>query len=227
MRRQQTFDLSLPTEFDRDNFLVTESNLEAYGWLNQWPEWPSRFLAIYGDPGCGKSHMGKIWVDDVKGVALTAADFDTRLLNDDAKNILIDNADQIGDEEKLFHLYNRINQEGGTVLLLSQAPPCRWKMRLADLKSRMNSISAVEILPPDDNSLEGVLKKLFNDRQLRVDDNVIQFLVRNTERSFKSAVELVEILDKRALQDKRNITLPFVRQIVAEVETAKSQKMPD
>lgn len=216
MKRQLTFDLSIPVEFDRESFLVTESNLEAYGWLNQWPDWPSHFLAIYGDKGCGKSHLGKIWVDQVNGLPLTAHEFDTRLLSEGAKNILIDDADEVGDEEKLFHLYNRVTQEGGTVLLLCHKAPARWRMRLPDLKSRMSSIPTVEILPPDDELLEGVLMKLFADRQLRVDDAIIQFLVRHTERSFKNAANLVDQLDKRSLQDKRNLTLPFVRQILSE-----------
>lgn len=224
MKRQLTFDLSIPVEFDRESFLVTESNLEAYGWLNQWPEWPSHFLAIYGDEGCGKSHMGQIWVDQAKALSLTSTEFDTRLLPDDAKHILIDNADQIGDEEKLFHLYNRVNQEGGTVLLLSKAPPARWRMRLPDLKSRMSSIPSVQIMPPDDNLLEGVLNKLFEDRQLRVDPSIIKFLVRRTERSFKHAVTLVDLLDFRALQEKRNLTLPFVRQVITELEASKEDR---
>jgi len=215
VRRQLIFDLNLPAAFSRENFIVTESNLEAYGWLNQWPDWPHHCLTIYGDEGCGKSHMGHIWIEEVKGASFTAHEFDKVDFLEDGMNILIDHAEKIRNEERLFHLYNRVNQERGSVLLLSNTSPSQWDIKLADLKSRLNSIPSVKVLPPDDQLLEGVLRKLFTDHQLRVPENVLAFLLRHMERSFKAAVQLVNDLDHKALQEKRNITLPFVRQVLS------------
>ena len=36
-------------------------NREALAWLARWPDWPAPALVLYGPPGCGKSHLARIW----------------------------------------------------------------------------------------------------------------------------------------------------------------------
>lgn len=57
--------LILPFEchptFKAPDFVISSANKDAYLWLMQWPEWPSHCFAIYGDGGCGKTHLSHIW----------------------------------------------------------------------------------------------------------------------------------------------------------------------
>ena len=61
-----------------------------------------------------------------------------------------------------------------------------------------------------------MLIKLFFDRQLKVDHDVIIFLLKRIERSFESLNNIVRKLDNAALDQKRKITIPFVRNVLKD-----------
>ena len=93
------------------------------------------------------------------------------------------------------------------------APP-RWGTRLADLRSRLVASTAVAIGPPDDALIAAVLVKLFADRQLKVDEEVIAYMMARMERSLEEARRLVGLVDGTALAERRNITVPLVRRVL-------------
>jgi len=119
-------------------------------------------------------------------------------------------------EETLFHLYNALKQTGGCLLMTAARPPARWALTLEDLRSRGASSPAVEIGQPDDALIEAVLVKLFIDRQLKVDPEVIRYLVPRMERSFAAAGRLVVAIDGVSLGQRRNITVPLVREVLGQ-----------
>ncbi|MGB1548480.1 MAG: HdaA/DnaA family protein, partial [Alphaproteobacteria bacterium] len=67
---------------------------------------------------------------------------------------------------------------------------------------------------PDDRLFAAVLVKLFNDRQVPVGEEVIAYLLNRIERSFATARETVEALDREALARRRRITVPLIREIL-------------
>ena len=87
-------------------------------------------------------------------------------------------------------------------------------MSLADLRSRLVAAPAVAIGAPDDGLVGALLIKLFADRQLRVGDGVVEYLLARMERSFEAARILVAALDDAALAGRRNITVPLARQVL-------------
>jgi chromosomal replication initiation ATPase DnaA len=72
--------------------------------------------------------------------------------------------------------------------------------------------------PPDDALLAAVLVKLFADRQLTVDERLIEFLAHRIERSFAAAQAAVAELDSEALRLKR----PVNRALAAEIMRGRS-----
>ena len=69
----------------------------------------------------------------------------------------------------------------------------------------MEATDTVKIGAADDALLSAMLVKLFSDRQLAVDPNLIPWLVTRMERSFSGAQTLVEALDKAALATKKRV----------------------
>lgn len=203
--------------FAEKDFIVGPTNEEAYHWLMGWPEWSHRCLAIYGEKGCGKTHLSRIWQLKAQAMYLDSQNFVTLPLENliEGSNIFIlDEADLIEKEEKFFHFYNHIMNSHGSLLLLSQTAPAYWERELSDLRSRLNSIPAVKIHSPDEALLSSVIQKLFNDLHLKVEEDVISFLLKHIERSFDSARLWVETLNSSALIHKRRITIPLVREIL-------------
>jgi chromosomal replication initiation ATPase DnaA len=215
--KQLLLPLDLPPTFEAKDFIVSKSNEEAYLWLIRWPNWPNRTLSIYGDEGCGKTHLSHIWQCYSESRHLTGIDFNETALEtllEGPALFLIDDAHLIEKEEKFFHFYNHILQSKGGLLLLSTMAPAYWDTYLPDLRSRLNAIPAFKIHPPDEDLLSQVIKKQFSDLQITVDDTVIAYLLKHMERSFESARMWVDILNKRALTQQKSITIPLVREVL-------------
>lgn len=203
------------------DFLVAECNREAVAWCERWPEWPGPALVLVGPPGCGKTHLLEVFKEQNGARSVTAADLrsgEPPALVGDAAVCVVDDADAAaaaGHEEALLHLYNWVREQGRHLLLTAHRPPARWGVALPDLASRLNTAPVVEIGPPDDSLFSAVLVKLFADRQLKVDAEVVPYLTARIERSFAAAGKWVSAIDAEALAEHRNITVPFVRGVLA------------
>ncbi len=86
---------------------------------------------------------------------------------------------------------------------------------IADLASRFRAAPVVTISPPDEILLSAVLVKQFSDRQLRVGQDVISYILPRMERSFAAAREIVSLADRIALAGKRKITIPLMREVLS------------
>ncbi|MBP2298344.1 HdaA/DnaA family protein [Azospirillum picis] len=228
---QIPLDLGHRTAMGGEDFLVAPSNADAVAWLDRWPSWPAPALTVYGPAGCGKTHLAQVWRARSRavlanGAALDSADLPALLAP--ANAVVVDMADAVAGrparEEALFHLYNLAREQQGHLLLLSRRAPARWRVRLADLRSRIKGAPAVEVQPPDDALLAAVLVKLFADRQLRPGMEVITYLLARMERSLDFARRLVAALDHASLAAHRGVTVPLAREVLVELQQAGAGK---
>lgn len=218
--RQLVLDMPLRTALGREDFLVTPSNAAAVAVIDSYPDWPSHGMALVGLAGSGKSHLIEVWrqASNARTVAASAiasipAD---KLLESGA--LAIDDAPGSSlDERALFHLFNLARQSGGHILLASEIPPVSWPVSLPDLASRLKALPVAMLQPPDDALLRGVLVKLFADRQLAVDEQVISYLMLRMPRSLDAARALVAEADRLALEEKSAITKPLVARVLQQM----------
>jgi len=216
---QLPLDLGHRTALGREDFLVAPSNQSAVAWLDRWPDWTSGGLVVHGPAGCGKTHLAHVWQKVSGAVLLDAsalADHDPPDLLGRHKTAIVENAEVVGGcrdlERALFHFFNFIRENGGTLLLTALTAPMSWQVGLADLSSRIAILPSVSVGTPDDTLIEAVLVKLCADRQLIVGPEVIAYLVARMERSFAAARSLVDRLDRAALASGRRVTVPFLKE---------------
>ena len=89
-------------------------------------------------------------------------------------------------------------------------------MALPDLASRLRTAQVAEISPPDDALLAAVLVKLFRDRQVQITADVIDYLIRRMDRSLAAARAIVDAADRRALAQKRPVSVKLLSELFAD-----------
>ncbi len=211
----------LPLDFDYrpslsgEDFLVSSCNAEAVAWLDRWPDWPAPFLLIYGEASCGKTHLAEVFCQATAAQKLVVCEDPYAMMGEGEAGV-IEDVDQLVETQAqaLFHLYNHAKENGKKVLLTARTSAQSWNVGLADLKSRLTTVPAIEIGQPDDALMEAILVKLFNDRQLQVERGVITYMLGRMERSFAAALGLVKQIDETALAEKRKITVALARSVL-------------
>ncbi len=224
---QLTLELASEPRFGMEDFLVSQSNEQAYGMIELWPEWPDPVLLLLGPPGAGKSHLAAIWAARAEAVALqaetlSAADLPAIMKN---KALLIEDGDRLAaDEAGLFHLMNLTRAEGVSLLITARAAPETWGLVTADLISRLRLAPRVTIEAPDDALMRAVLVKLLVDRQLIVDTNVVEYAALRLDRSLDAARDFVAALDREALSRGRRITRAMAGDVLQGSEAGGEAK---
>jgi chromosomal replication initiation ATPase DnaA len=214
MNRQLLLDLPLRPALGREDFLVTASNSAAVEMIDQWPDWPSYGAMIMGPAGSGKSHLLEVWRQKTSAAFCRSDDlqienvpalFQNKLLAVEMTSVI--------NERALFHALNFARQEDAHILLTVQTMP---QLQIPDLKSRLNALPMVSILPPDDELLRGVLVKHFSDRQIYVDEAMINYILLRMPRSLEAARNVVADIDQTAMVEKAEITKPFVAKVLTK-----------
>jgi chromosomal replication initiation ATPase DnaA len=213
--RQLALALDHGESFAREDFLSGPSNAVALALIDAWPGWSYRTVMLTGPEGSGKSHLAAIWAQ-AAGARLIAA----RALEEAsvpaalATGALVveDVASGAFDERALFHLLNLAREDEAFVLLTARIAPVTGGIR--DLASRLKALPVVALEPPDDTHLRAELVKLFADRQIAVDENLIGYVAMRIERSFAAARAVVARLDDETLRHKRPLTRTFAAEIL-------------
>ncbi len=222
MTGQLIFDLPASETWARADFLVSPANAAALQAVDVWHDWPGGRLLLIGPAGSGKTHLAHIWAEMTSAIWLAPAELDDRLAAIPADAcVLVEDAHQVANltEPALFHLYNRLGPQG-RLMLTAPSAPRDWGLRLPDLLSRLQAIAIARLHTPDDALLAGVLVKLFADRQIVAQPNLIAYLLPRMERSIAAARTLVAALDARSLATQR----PVTRTMAAEVlDTPQAQ----
>ena len=219
---QIPFNLPSQPAMGRADFLQAPSNALALATVEAPAGLPAGTLVLIGPEGSGKTHLACVWAERTKALwqdPLTLArDLPAIVAAPDVVAVALDNASLVvGDEgeEALFHLVNHLRGRG-QLLLTARQSVRDWNLGLPDLVSRLTAAAHVALAEPDEALLGAVLVKLFNDRQLRVQPALIDFLLGRMERSLAAAGSLVERLDARALRLRRPITRSLAQEVFAE-----------
>jgi chromosomal replication initiation ATPase DnaA len=213
MNRQLRLSLNRAPSHRRDEFIVSQANAAAVRALDAWPTWHGGALALAGPSGSGKTHLARAWRLQAHAVELDPAADAAALDALQGRPILMEDADR-SDPETLFHLINMAGQPGGGLLLTSRMAPIAWPVGLPDLASRLKALPVAELGAPDDEVLEGVLRKFFRERNIRPLEDVFPYLVRRMERSVPVALALVERLDEASDAEHRPVSRALARQIL-------------
>jgi chromosomal replication initiation ATPase DnaA len=198
--------------------LSAEANQEALAWLTGPDAWPGGRLAVFGGPGCGKTHLLHVFAER-EGTAVRAGGTLREVPAEMPRcAIVLDDADLVPNEEVLLHVLNAAAEAGVPVLLAGRSPPSRWPAALPDLVSRLRATTSVRIADPDDALLGALLARLLAERQMVVSEAVQAFLLARLPRTGAAVREAAALLDRASLAAGGRVTRAMAEDVLAVLE---------
>ncbi len=198
--------------FAAADFLPAPSNEAALIWLDRTAGWPEHRLLLWGEAGCGKTHLLHLWASRTGATVLFGSALQG-LPTLPPHGLAVDDADLATDETALFHLLNAAREAALPVLLAARTPPARWDITLPDLASRLRAVTAVEIGTPEDSLLHALLARLLADRQLAVPAALQDWMLLRLPRTAAALREAVARLDA----DGRRIDRLLAANVLADL----------
>ncbi|MCB1961121.1 MAG: DnaA regulatory inactivator Hda [Rhodocyclaceae bacterium] len=172
-------------------------------------------LYLWGEPSAGRSHLLRATC----AAAEAARYLPISALVDGVPSrpalIAIDDVHRLGDSSQiaLFNAFNRARENGQTLLLAGDRPPSTLKVR-EDLRTRISQCLSFEIQPLTDTARTAILSALAAQRGLRLDGEVLRYLMRYGRRDMPSLVHTLDALDHASLERKRPITPTLLRELM-------------
>ena len=191
--------------FKDDDFYVSKSNKNTFDMLNNWPNWEKNFLNITGDKYSGKTHLINIFIKKFKGIKINA-----KVLNDEDlskikihENVILENLSEKVNEKLVYSLFNIIDIDNKFIIVTSNNPITDINFSLVDLKSRTKNFIIQKIEKPDDDLIFALILKNLSDRQILINEKLINFIIKRIDRSYSNIFNFIYKIDELSLKKKK------------------------
>ena len=215
---QQILSFDYEQNFKDQDFYVSKSNEYSFKLLNSWPKWEKNFVNLIGENFSGKSHLINIFLQNFKGIKITAS----KITNDFLKeikiyeNIIIEDLLESIDENLLFTLINTIEQDNKYLIVTSTKPIVEFEFKLQDLNSRSKNFLLSVIEKPGDDLMYALILKNLSDRQISIDKRLIDFIIKRISRSYGKISDFIYKIDEISLKRKKPIDFKIIKEALGE-----------
>ena len=139
---QLVFKFPFTKKYYKQDFYVSSNNFPAYKLIESWPNWPGKWVNVYGATGSGKTHLSKILEKKIKKTKLISAEnINNKIIEelDYIDCLIIDGFKNNINEELLYSILNQSKQSENFIVMNSIPSIKEFNYSLKDLQSRMNS----------------------------------------------------------------------------------------
>jgi len=189
-----------------------------------------RFVYLWGGRGCGKSHLAAGFLAAAAAMGLTTGHVRA---GDDVLSpaglacrgaVAVEDVGRLDDAGQiaLFDLINRMREGTALLLVTGSVPPMRLRLR-PELATRLAQGLIYQVHCLSDEDKAQALMAHARERGFTLGGDVAAYLLRTWQRDLPSLMGLLEALDRYSLQVKRPITLPLVREVLAQFVTEMPQ----
>ncbi len=216
--KQLVLDLALPAPEPFSDFVAGE-NAELLFQLGEWcahaPH--ARFIYLWGEPGCGKSHL-------LAAAALRSQasliDADCEALPEEiAPNTLlaVDNVTSLdrAEQERLFAHFNTLRAGSGALLASGPLPPMLLPL-LPDLATRLGWGLVYQLKPLSDSDKAAALQARARQLGFELTSEQADYLLRHAPRGIAPLYRLLDKANELALSRQKAVTLNLLREILRE-----------
>ena len=175
---------------------------------------------LWGNTGSGKTHLLKAMREALREQGATVGWIDGSILqppefNEEWAAVMMDEV----------HLYSAVQQHAAfnwfvnaqthqlRVLAAGDLPPADLKLR-EDLRTRLGWGHVFQLHALSDAQRRAVLRQAADARGIFLGDEVMDYILTRFSRDLGSLMELLNLVDKYALQTKRGITIPLIKSMM-------------
>ena len=214
---QLIFKFPFSKKYYEQDFFVSSNNFSAYKLIESWPNWPGKWLNIFGHTGSGKTHLAKILekkIDKIKLIEAKNVNNETLQDLNSLDCLIIDSFDNNIDEKLLYSIFNQSKQLENYILINSINSIKDLKMNLEDLKSRVSSLLFIGIELPTDDLLKVIISKTLSDNQININPKLSDFIINNVERSYEKMFKFLKDLDEMSLSTGKSININLIKKVL-------------
>ena len=220
MSQQLVFNFPFKKTYLSQDFYVSKNNFNAFKLIESWPQWPSRFINIFGPIGCGKTHLVNILSSKINSLIISSKKIDEKIINQfkTKECLIIDDFDNNIDENLLYSLINLANQDNKYLIISSPISLKKFKIELKDLNSRFTSFIEVGIDLPTDDLVKVILTKNFSDKQITISKKNIDYILNNIDRSYEKINLFSSLIDNLSLEKAKPINLKLIKDVLIKLK---------
>ncbi len=214
---QLVFKFPFKKKYFEQDFYVSNNNFSAYKLIESWPNWPGKWVNIFGDTGSGKTHLSKILEKKIKKIKIS----DSKAINQKSINdlinlecLIIDNFKNNIEEKLLYSILNQSKQLDMYIVINSFSPIKESVFSLKDLTSRINSFVNIGIDLPTDDLLKVIISKTFSDRQININPKISEYIINNVDRSYEKMFKFLKDIDELSLSSGKSININLIKKVL-------------
>jgi DnaA-homolog protein len=177
---------------------------------------------LWGPAGSGKTHLlhalvQRLAQNGARAGWFSATDVAPWEFDERWSTIVIDACDALDADQQqaAFALFVEAATQGAVVVAAGRVPPIDLPLR-EDLRTRLGWGHVFGMLPLTEGETRSALRREADRRGVFLSDEVMDYLLTRFERDLKHLMALLERLDQFSLANKRAITVPMLKQMLAE-----------
>jgi DnaA family protein len=184
--------------------------------------WPAAPVYLWGPAASGKTHLMQALAARCLATGQTAAWFDAAdpepwTLQPHWALVVVDRCEQLepAAQHAAFALFEAASAQGVQWLAAGRLPPVDLALR-DDLRTRLGWGHVFSLEPLDDAATRSALRREADHRGIFLPDDVMDYLLARLPRDLGHLMGALDRLDGFGLAMGRRVTLPLVRQMLAE-----------
>ncbi len=183
---------------------------------------PAAPVYLWGPTGSGKSHLLRALVHAHQAHGERAGSFGANdpapwQLQDGWSLVVVDDCDQLDAERQqaAFALFVQTAEMGLQWAAAGRLPPVDLALR-DDLRSRLAWGHVFALQPLSETETRAALRREADRRGIFLADEVMDYLLRRAARDLGTLMRVLDGIDRFALAQKRQVTVPLLRQMLQE-----------
>ena len=128
-------------------------------------------------------------------------------------------------EEEFFHTFNKLQESGKQIIMISDRYPKDIKNLSKRLESRFVSGLSVEIQQPGYETRKAILENIVETKNIEIDDNILEYIADSVSSNVRELEGILTLITARAKLLNERITLQQVQDELANRIRSQQSKI--